>query len=428
MSAIDVGASRQMRTPDQLNRAIRLTSPSAWLLLLVLALCVGGVLAWSVLGRVSIYVYGPGVIQLADGVVYDVNANAQGIVSSIEVKPGDRVKAGDEMFKINQLALTAQRDATAKTLKGQKDEYDSYKSRSDADVKNRKDNTAAQITALQSDLKDQQENLKQLKEIHTAQKGLLEKGLSTQPQVESTFADLISVEQAIRDIQDKIGTLQLDQVEFENQVDTNLAAMRIDLLTTEGQLEDLNAQLAFGSTILSPADGLVTDVTTEANSVVNAGALLAVVEAGESSLGVQGYLPIGQGKRVQPGMRAEIAPTSVERDIYGSLRGTVLSVSTLPLTEAGLQNVLGNRALVSQLMAEGAPIQVTVALEADPGTESGFRWTSSAGPPDPAHPRHHRQRARPDAGPAADHPRHPDPADMVCGRVTGPEPARAGPE
>lgn len=381
MSAIDIGASRQMRTPDQLNRAIRLTSPSAWLLLLVLALCIGGVLAWSILGRVSIYVYGPGVIQLANGVVYDVNANAQGIVSSIEIKPGDRIKAGDEMFKINQLALTAQRDATAKTLKGQQDEYDSYKSRSDADVKRRNDNTTAQITALQSDLKDQQENLKQLEQIHEAQKGLLEKGLSTQPQVESTFSDLISVEQAIRDIQDKIGTLQLDQVEFENEVDTNLAAMRIDLLTTEGQLEDLNAQLAFGSTILSPADGLVTDVTTEANSVVDAGALLAVVEAGDSSLAVQGYLPIGQGKRVQPGMRAEISPTSVERDIYGSLRGTVRSVSTLPLTEAGVQSVLGNRALVSQLMAEGAPIQVTVELETDPGTQSGFRWTSSAGPP-----------------------------------------------
>ncbi len=42
--------------------------------------------------------------------------------------------------------------------------------------------------------------------------------------------------------------------------------------------------------------------------------------------------------------------------------------------------VLGNEALVEKLMAEGPPIQVNVALERNPATPTGYRWSSSTGP------------------------------------------------
>ncbi|WP_108658983.1 NHLP bacteriocin system secretion protein [Acuticoccus kandeliae] len=381
MSSIDLGARRQMATPDQLNRAIRLTSPSAWLLLLVLAVCVAAIVAWSFLGRLDVYVNGPGILQLADGVNYDVNATADGTVKTIRVKLGDEVKEGDTMFEVDQLVLRARRDATAATLKSQQAEFDEYKRRSDAEVAQRRENVTQRTKSLNDDLTERKQDLKLLQEILTSQRDLLKRGLTTQPQVQAVFSDVVTVRQEIREIETELSSLTLDQVSFEDQVEKNQADLRISLLSTNGQLDDLNAQLKFGGAILAPSSGLVTEITTELEAVIAAGTQLATIESGGNALIVRGYLPIGKGKQVEPDMAAEISPTSVERDIYGSARGTVTDVSRLPLTAPALQNVLGNEALVNQLMVQGAPIEVVVALVPDASTESGFRWTSSAGPP-----------------------------------------------
>ncbi|MDP7045111.1 MAG: NHLP bacteriocin system secretion protein, partial [Alphaproteobacteria bacterium] len=89
----------------------------------------------------------------------------------------------------------------------------------------------------------------------------------------------------------------------------------------------------------------------------------------------------GKGKKIHPGMRAEVAPSSIERDLYGSIRGNVESVSDLPETQAGLMAILGNETLVGKMMGAGAPIKVVIALDKDPKTFSGLKWSSSKGPP-----------------------------------------------
>ena len=45
-----------------------------------------------------------------------------------------------------------------------------------------------------------------------------------------------------------------------------------------------------------------------------------------------------------------------------------------------MTRLIGNEALVTKLMKEGPPIQVIVALERDPKTPTGYRWSSSRGP------------------------------------------------
>jgi HlyD family secretion protein len=45
-----------------------------------------------------------------------------------------------------------------------------------------------------------------------------------------------------------------------------------------------------------------------------------------------------------------------------------------------MTRLLGNEALVAKLMEQGPPIQVNVALERDPSTPTGYRWSSSHGP------------------------------------------------
>lgn len=375
------GERQEQSRPGDLDRAIKLTSPSSWLLLSVLALCIGSIVTWGLLGRLSVYVNGPGVIERIDGRIAEIVATAEGTVETITIQAGAQVKEGDLLFTLALAELTAQRDAAAATLKSQTDEFDRFKTQADADVKKRQANVEDQIKSLQANLDDQQKNLAKLQEIEGSEEELLDQGIVTQTRVQTAFAALIAVRQSIRESQDKIGTLQLEQIEFEDHVSKNIAELRLRVITAQGRLDYLQAQLDFGGKVIAPADGLVTEVTTEVGRIVNAGDQLATLESGGQELRVRGYLPIGKGKRVETDMTAEISPTSVRSDIYGSARGTVQSVSRLPVSEGELRNLYGNDELVAEMTKDGAPIEVLVGLVADQATVSGFKWTSSEGPP-----------------------------------------------
>jgi HlyD family secretion protein len=45
-----------------------------------------------------------------------------------------------------------------------------------------------------------------------------------------------------------------------------------------------------------------------------------------------------------------------------------------------MQRTIKNHQMVSTLAGSGAPFEVRVALDIDPKTPSGFKWSSSVGP------------------------------------------------
>lgn len=381
MPTKDAAPSQPLQNPDQLNNAIRLTSASSWILLAVLALCIGAIVIWSMVGRLLVYVHGPGVLELAGGDISVVEATATGEIKEILVQVGDSVKAGDTMFKVDLTAISAQHDGARKTLTQQQAELDSYTKTSDRDIKIRKENLDQQIKFLNSYIANQHNNESQLSEIYKSNQDLFKKGLIAQPVLQQSFERLIDVQQDIGNRVSQIADLKLQQIEFEDSVARYVSELNIQVAKTQGQLNDLDAQLQFGGAILAPSSGVVTELATEVGRVVDEGVELGAIQSGDRTLDAQGYMPIGKGKQVEVGMLAEISPTSVERNIYGSIRGTVTRVSRLPVTKAVLENRLGNTSLADQLMAQGAPIGITLRLEEDSATESGLRWTSSEGPP-----------------------------------------------
>jgi HlyD family secretion protein len=80
-------------------------------------------------------------------------------------------------------------------------------------------------------------------------------------------------------------------------------------------------------------------------------------------------------------MKIEIAPSTVRREEYGMMLGTVTFVSDYPATSRGMMQTLKNDQLVEALSGDGAPYEVHAALTVDPNTASRYRWTSSGGPP-----------------------------------------------
>lgn len=80
-------------------------------------------------------------------------------------------------------------------------------------------------------------------------------------------------------------------------------------------------------------------------------------------------------------MDACISPVTVRQEEFGYMLGKVTSVSTQPVTIAGMTRTLGNDILVQQIAAQGAPFLVEISLVPDTSTVSGFKWSSRQGPP-----------------------------------------------
>ena len=136
--------------------------------------------------------------------------------------------------------------------------------------------------------------------------------------------------------------------------------------------------------IYSPYDGIVDDILAEKGNVISAGTPLLHVRLSEGDRGeLKGvlYIPVDKGKRVEKGQTIQLAPNGVDISQTGSLLGTVRSVSQYPITPQAMQKTLGNEQLAQWILQaqQSALVEVNFDLVKDPGSESGYLWTSSVG-------------------------------------------------
>jgi HlyD family secretion protein len=208
--------------------------------------------------------------------------------------------------------------------------------------------------------------------------------------------DLVDSETAVRDNDAKIYDLnsRLGQIEGQlQQIETRAStlarqfleastARRNEIETVRRNIEINQFQIRRDGNIYSQYSGRVSEVLAAAGQVMPAGGRILTLEADEpdSSLVSISYLAVRDGKKIQPGMRIQITPDTVERERYGGMLGTVTSVSPIPVTKEGATGIIGNTEVVQSLMPEGAYIEVRARLETDPSTFSGYRWSSSRGP------------------------------------------------
>jgi HlyD family secretion protein len=213
--------------------------------------------------------------------------------------------------------------------------------------------------------------------------------------------DIADGESSVHDNEAKIDdyTTRLAQIDGQlQQIETRAASLKGQILadTTARRNEiallrksiDLDSfQIVRDGSIRSQYSGHVAEVMAAAGQVVPAGGKLLTLEAESPSDGSPdgglisiSYYPVRDGKLIQPGMRIQVTPDTVERERFGGIYGTVTSVSPIPVTREGTAGTIGNPDLVQNLMPEGVYIEVRARLETDPSTPSGYKWSSSRGP------------------------------------------------
>jgi HlyD family secretion protein len=334
----------KLSSPEQLDVMMQVTSPAGWVALAGAGMILLFVVIWSVVGTIGIRVDGQGIL-IRGAEVYDVTSAAQGRVKEVLVKPGERIRAGQVVARLEQTEM----ELRLANMKDRLKQMEAQKS----DVGSTGKSLVTQYQA----------QLAELRQKVVTQEKLVARGLLTRTPLLRTKQELAQIEQAIA------STRQM----------TSGEVIRVDDL--KGQIQELEARLSASVDVKSSNNGRALEVVTTPGNLVSPGSRILTLEPLDAPLQTVIYIPAVDGKKVRPGMQVRVSPSTVKVEEYGFLVGTVQTVSEFPVTPEGLRRVLRNDRLAELWMGGSAPIEVVVSLTPDRTTPSGYKWSSSKGPP-----------------------------------------------
>lgn len=373
-------ALERMSSPEQLDQLLRVTTPKTWLALLALIAVLGAAVAWGYFGELTTRVSGQGVL-IRSGGVRNVVPLGTGQVLDITVNVGDLVKVGQVVGTVAQPALVEQ-------IRMARSRLDEIRAQRDEMLKVRRDRRRLQLEALkreraniESEIAGLLEEAQAIREQIPVDEELLAKGLITKSQVADTRARLENTQSTASARRARLA--QLDATEFETgtaSLEANLV-LQNEVAALEREVGVLEAQLQSESRVVSPYAGQVLEIKVSPGGLVAVGTPIISLQPDVDTLEAVLYVPADRAKDLHPGMDAEILPTTVRREEYGFIRGTVTFVSDYPATEAASMRVFENAPLVQALGARGPVTEVRVEMAIDAGTPSGYRWSSPLGAP-----------------------------------------------
>ena len=206
----------------------------------------------------------------------------------------------------------------------------------------------------------------------------------TKQQLLNTEEQLDSTKLQIRAKKSELHQIKLKELQFKSRQKKELANIDNKIEETKRVLQRLQEDLNESSKILSSYTGRILEISVDEGTLVNRGTKLMSMDLmGKEIKNLEAvlYFSPREGKSIRLGMLAQISPATVKQEKYGYLKGLVTYVSEFPSTFQGMMRVLQNEGLVKALSGGGAPIEVRADLIPDPSTPSGYKWSSSKGPP-----------------------------------------------
>jgi HlyD family secretion protein len=372
-------ALERLSSPEQLDQLLQVTNPRGWLALGALGALLLASLTWAVLGSIPTEAGGEGIL-LRQGGVTSLVAAEQGQVEEVLVSVGDVIAKGQVVARVRQQELLRQIQDSRDKLASARAEYNDLLRYAGEQERLRDRDLAQQRANLEQSIRSLEKEVELARDQVAAQRDLLKDGLVTK----QTF---LASEQHLNDAQDRLAGARLDlnglelkRLDSAQQVGQQLDTRQAQIRDLELELRERQARLGESARVVSSHDGRVLEVLADRGDVVSPGTPILNLELTSKELMAVLFIPASAGKRVQPGMRVRVSPSTVKREEFGSMLGRVVWAAEFPSTQKGMTRVLGNEALVEKLMKEGPPIQVNVALDRDAATPTGYRWSSSTGP------------------------------------------------
>lgn len=375
-------ALERLSSPDQLDLLMRVISPIGWIALIPLLIIIIMIVLWGWFGSVPTKVGGRCILINPVGLA-NVTAFSPGRVTKVLVHVGDLIKAGQEVARVAQPELADRIDNAKSRLR----ELESLGriarnfARRTTELEAQK--LAQQRQNLTGQLRAVEERAGILRQRLTTQQKLLEQGLITNQQLLQTRQELVQSGLDMENIRGQVKQLALRRLETDKQTHNEVARIVSQINEAQRKLDSLLQSSKQMTIVTSPYNGRVVDIKVDVGSLVGQGsALVGVEKAGGEGRRLQAviYVPAADGRKVLVNMSVQITPSTVKREEYGYMLGTVTYVSDYPATVQDMMLLLQNEALVKELMGSAPPTEIRADLIPEKNL-SGYRWSSPAGPP-----------------------------------------------
>ena len=360
---------------EKLDRALFVTPARGWIALLAILVVATAVGVWSVVGEVATYVEAHGFLLNRGGKVVDAVAAGRGRLSTIAVAVGDEIEKDAVVAQIVNEELAARYSGALALVEERTRALDALKAAVATEsglvrannVQRRKQIDELETTALDM-LEIARANLENNKQ-------LFDERIVTRVRLESTQREFNEARRVVLELSRERDALEANEIKYRNDNDTRIREMRAQVEAASRQARELEA-LTATKRVLAPVSGQVIEIKVTGGAIVNPGAAVASIRTGSKVLEVLLYVPPAEGKQVEAGMQALVSPSTVRREEFGAIRGTVESISSFPASLEGMVAVLQNRSLAQSFFRDGPPYAGRIVLVSDPTTASGFAWTS----------------------------------------------------
>ncbi|NLK51134.1 MAG: NHLP bacteriocin system secretion protein, partial [Syntrophomonadaceae bacterium] len=393
----------------ELDQRLKVVSPIGWVALIAIGILIIAALIWGIFGSIADKATGQGII-ISSGGITGIIHHANGQITDVSINDGDYIEKGQVIARIQQTELIEEINKYKQDLAAARaidldnlelnnsrlnfniygkigEIYKNYQA-AKANVETQRTYYNTQKTQAEYELEQARIQYEDTLDKYNKYKTLYENGAVSEKELSDFERQLEVNELAYKTKQQNFIQLPLSQLleaeaTFEAQKQWLKDTIYVSTLDLENNIQKMQRDLMNNSEIIASASGRVLELRVKRGDIVQAGAVICTIaEEREQtdSLEAVVYVPVDQGKKIIPGMEANISPTTVKKEEYGFMMGNVVSVSEYPSSAQGMMLTLGNSELVQQLSGEGAPIEVKVKLVMDRNTPSGYKWSTSQGP------------------------------------------------
>lgn len=369
-------------------RALNIVSPAymatAWLFVAaVVALLVGAFMV-----RVPVVVNGQGVLMSDTEVVsYAIMPETDGRLEAFAVKVGSPVQRGQEIARIGIPRLDNEIETLrtlVRDLQHKAQRLEAFHAESLGIARRALNQHRSEARQREAALR---ERLARLDRTSQGNRELIAQGF-----LSARAADPVVTER--EQVEDQIAISRRQLLEAENNF-TELVQrqkretldLSLQMSSQERQLQALLDRTGLETVVLSPYDGVISDLLVDRHQPVSRERRIATVTpAGSVNTGrnlvttAVVFVPAQEGKKIAVGMPAQMLPLIYEEQEFGRIHSVVTDVSTVAADEDVLLRVFKNQKLVRKLFEAEAPYKVTVQVTQDARNASGLAWTSSRGP------------------------------------------------
>lgn len=198
----------------------------------------------------------------------------------------------------------------------------------------------------------------------------------------------------VKNMRDQVDELELKSVVDESQAEINIEVYRQEfdnkkssiLYDLNNKRKDLLKELNT-SNVYATHNGIVKDVSVKEGMSVQEGTKLFTLRNSERIIGktksdvnqIFCFVSLSDARKISEGMEAHVFLSTVNKQEYGYMTGSVVSVNKGIASQDEILNTTGSESLTDEFYKHGPVVKMVVSLNEDPTTVSGFQWSTKKG-------------------------------------------------